>query len=162
VNNVLIIFSDQMRADALGCYGNGTVDTPALDGLAATGAVYDSAYTPCPVCVPARSSFITGLEPQHGDCYENEMPMSQASTFMDELSAKGYRTHGVGKMHFPPSYGRGRAHLVRQYFRICAAAKRRAHSGRKSRSGMRQSPAPLSREQYRHTMGAWRICKSRP
>lgn len=100
--NVLIIFSDQLRADALGCYGNRAVDTPALDGLAAAGTVYDSAYTPCPVCVPARSSLITGLEPQHGDCYENEMPMSQASTFMDELSAAGYRTHGVGKMHFTP------------------------------------------------------------
>lgn len=104
-SNVLIIFSDQLRADALGCYGNGTVDTPALDSLAAGGTLYDSAYTPCPVCVPARSSFITGLEPQHGDCYENAMPMSQASTFMDELSARGYRTHGVGKMHFTPDAG---------------------------------------------------------
>jgi arylsulfatase len=100
--NLLIIFCDQLRADALGCYGNGTVGTPALDSLAASGTVYDSAYTPSPVCVPARSSFITGLEPQHGDCYENEMPMSQSSTFMDELSAAGYQTHGVGKMHFTP------------------------------------------------------------
>lgn len=100
--NVLIIFCDQLRADALGCYGNGTVSTPALDSLASTGTVYDSAFTPCPVCVPARSSLITGLEPQHGDCYENEMAMSPASTFMDALSAAGYRTHGVGKMHFTP------------------------------------------------------------
>jgi arylsulfatase A-like enzyme len=100
--NVLIIFSDQMRADALGCYGNGTTSTPALDSLAAGGTIYDSAFTPCPVCVPARSSFITGLEPQHGDCYENEMAMCQASTFMDELSVRGYRAHGVGKMHFTP------------------------------------------------------------
>lgn len=100
--NVLIIFSDQLRADALGCYGNGTVATPALDGLAAGGTVFDSAYTPCPVCVPARSSFITGIEPQHGSCFENEMPMAPASTFMDELSEMGYRTHGVGKMHFTP------------------------------------------------------------
>lgn len=100
--NILIIFSDQMRSDSLGCYGNRLVDTPAIDRLATAGAVFDSAYTPSPVCVPARSSFITGLEPQHGDCYENQMSMSQASTFMDELTAAGYRTHGVGKMHFTP------------------------------------------------------------
>lgn len=100
--NVLIIFADQLRADALGCYGNPIVQTPTLDALGAAGTVFDSAYTPSPVCVPARSAFITGFEPQNGDCFDNEMPMSQASTFMDDLSSAGYRTHGVGKMHFTP------------------------------------------------------------
>ncbi|WP_171042479.1 sulfatase [Sinomonas gamaensis] len=108
--NLLIIFSDQLRADALGCYGNRTVSTPALDSLAATGTVYDSAFTPCPVCVPARSSLITGLEPQHGECFENQMPMSSESTFMDALTEAGYRTHGVGKMHFTPD-----AHALRGF-----------------------------------------------
>ncbi|MET4783416.1 sulfatase-like hydrolase/transferase [Glaciihabitans sp. UYNi722] len=100
--NVLIIFADQLRADALGCYGNPISQTPALDALAAGGTVFDSAYTPSPVCVPSRSAFLTGLEPQNGECYDNEMPMSQASTFMDDLSSVGYRTHGIGKMHFTP------------------------------------------------------------
>ncbi|GAA1503843.1 arylsulfatase A-like enzyme [Agromyces terreus] len=100
--NVLIIFADQLRADALGCYGNTIVATPALDSLARQGTVFDSAYTPSPVCVPSRSAFITGLEPQHGDCFENEMPTASASTFMDDLTAAGYRTHGIGKMHFTP------------------------------------------------------------
>ncbi len=100
--NVLILFSDQLRADALGAYGNTVVETPAIDALAAGGVLYEAAYTPSPVCVPARSSFVTGLEPQHGDCFENEMPMSVASTFMDALADAGYRTHGVGKMHFTP------------------------------------------------------------
>ncbi|GAA3641141.1 arylsulfatase [Microbacterium awajiense] len=100
--NIVILFADQLRADALGCYGNRMTETPAIDAIAGAGTRYDSAYTPSPVCVPARSSFITGLEPQHGECFDNEMPMSQASTFMDDLSAAGYRTHGVGKMHFTP------------------------------------------------------------
>jgi arylsulfatase len=100
--NFLILFSDQLRADALGAYGNPIADTPAIDRLAAEGVTYDAAYTPSPVCVPARSSFITGLEPHNGGCYENEMPMSQASTFMDALTSNGYRTHGIGKMHFTP------------------------------------------------------------
>ncbi|MDZ8201679.1 sulfatase-like hydrolase/transferase [Microbacterium sp. SSW1-59] len=100
--NIVILFADQLRADALGCYGNRMTDTPACDSLAASGTRYDAAYTPSPVCVPARSAFITGLEPQHGECFDNEMPMSQATTFMDELTTAGYRTHGVGKMHFTP------------------------------------------------------------
>ncbi|MHB1008318.1 MAG: sulfatase family protein [Propionibacteriaceae bacterium] len=100
--NFVILFCDQLRADAIGAWGNDIVDTPVLDALTARGRVYESAYTPSPVCVPARSSMITGLEPQHGDCFENEMPMSDASTFMDALTANGYRTHGVGKMHFTP------------------------------------------------------------
>lgn len=100
--NVVILFADQLRADALGCYGNTIVSTPALDRLAETGTRFDSAYTPTPVCVPARSALITGWEPQHGDCVDNNMPMSDASTFMDELADAGYRTHGVGKMHFMP------------------------------------------------------------
>lgn len=100
--NVVIIFADQLRADALGCYGNPITQTPALDAIAASGTVFDSAYTPSPVCVPARSAFLTGFEPQHGDCFDNEMSMSPATTFMDELSAAGYRTHGIGKMHFTP------------------------------------------------------------
>ncbi|MEJ1154590.1 sulfatase [Microbacterium marmarense] len=103
--NIVIVFADQLRADALGCYGNPITATPAIDELAARGTRFDSAYTPSPVCVPARSSFITGLEPQHGDCFDNEMPTSPASTFMDELSGAGYRTHGVGKMHFTPDTG---------------------------------------------------------
>lgn len=100
--NVLILFADQLRADALGCYDGRIAVTPALDGLAETGTIFDSAYTPSPVCVPARSAFITGWEPQHGDCFENEMPTSPATTFMDRLTQAGYRTHGIGKMHFTP------------------------------------------------------------
>jgi len=100
--NFLVLFCDQLRADAIGALGNDIVDTPAMDSLAADGRVYESAYTPSPVCVPARSSLITGFEPQHGQCFENAMPMSEASTFMDALTAHGYRTHGVGKMHFTP------------------------------------------------------------
>jgi arylsulfatase len=103
--NFLILFCDQLRADAIAALGNDIVDTPVMDALAARGRVYESAYTPSPVCVPARSSMITGLEPQHGRCFENEMPMSDASSFMEALGASGYRTHGVGKMHFTPELG---------------------------------------------------------
>lgn len=100
--NLLILFCDQLRADALGIYGNRVVETPAIDAFAARGVVFESAYTPSPVCVPARSSFITGLEPQNGDCFENFSETAPGPTFMDAATNAGYRTHGIGKMHFTP------------------------------------------------------------
>lgn len=100
--NIWLILCDQLRADALGCYGNPIVETPAIDALAARGALFRSAYTPSPVCVPARASLITGREPHVNECYDNGSPMPDGPTLMSELTAAGYRTHGVGKMHFTP------------------------------------------------------------
>lgn len=100
--NVLLIMCDQLRADALGVYGAPVVLTPNIDALAADGTVFDSAYTPSPVCVPARASLITGEEPAANDCFDNDDAMPETSTFMDALTAAGYRTHGIGKMHFQP------------------------------------------------------------
>ncbi len=103
--NFLILFADQLRSDVLGAAGNPIVQTPALDSLAQRGLSFVNAYTPSPVCVPARSSFITGLEPQSGSCFENQNDTSSASTFMDALGAAGYQSRGVGKMHFTPDGG---------------------------------------------------------
>lgn len=101
--NILFILSDQLRADALGCYGNCFVRTPMIDRIASSGTVFENAYTPSPVCVPARCALITGQEPQRTGCFDNgfEMPVDQP-TLMSSLTEAGYRTHGVGKMHFTP------------------------------------------------------------
>lgn len=100
--NVLILFCDQLRADALSAYGGRVARTPNLDRLCAEGTRFDSAYTPTPVCVPARSAFMTGNEPQENGCFENEMPMPTTPTFMTKAFEAGFQTHGVGKMHFTP------------------------------------------------------------
>jgi len=52
--NILFLMSDQHRADLAGYAGNNIVRTPTLDRLAETGVVFRNAYTPSPVCVPAR------------------------------------------------------------------------------------------------------------
>jgi arylsulfatase A-like enzyme len=44
----------------LGCYGDTTVPTPAVDALAARGTRYTHAYSSAPVCAPARATLITG------------------------------------------------------------------------------------------------------
>lgn len=77
--------------------------TPALDRLCAEGTRFDRAYTPSPVCVPARASTIYSQYPCQTGCYENNpMPVDNRQSFMDALSNAGYHTMGIGKCHFEP------------------------------------------------------------
>lgn len=52
--NILFLMSDEHRADVGGYEGNTVVRTPVLDELARTGVVFRNAYTPSPLCIPAR------------------------------------------------------------------------------------------------------------
>ena len=99
--NILLLFTDQQRADALGADGNPVIRTPNLDRLSREGTIFTSAFTPAPVCVPARCSLIHGRYPHRTGCADNddEMPTDRPS-LMQALTASGYRTHGIGKMHF--------------------------------------------------------------
>ena len=101
--NVLLIFVDQMRFDAIGAMGNAVIKTPNLDRLCAMGTVFSSAYSPSPVCVPARCSLHYGQYPSTSGCYENNFPMPTGQpSFMEVLSDEGYTTCGIGKCHFTP------------------------------------------------------------
>jgi arylsulfatase A-like enzyme len=65
--NVLLVTLDTTRADRLGCYGYTDAHTPALDSLAAQGVLFERAFTPAPVTLPAHASLLTGLVPPvHG------------------------------------------------------------------------------------------------
>ncbi len=65
--NLLLITMDTTRADRIGCYGCSHAVTPALDGLARLGVVFDRAYTCVPITLPAHASIMTGLyPPEHG------------------------------------------------------------------------------------------------
>ncbi|MFH8734499.1 MULTISPECIES: sulfatase-like hydrolase/transferase [unclassified Streptomyces] len=61
--NFLILMPDQLRADALGAFGNVHADTPHLDALAARGTRFSNAYVQHPVCSPSRASILTGWYP---------------------------------------------------------------------------------------------------
>ncbi|MFW5728655.1 MAG: sulfatase [Spirochaetota bacterium] len=101
--NILHIFTDMQRFDTIRALGNPVIRTPNLDLLCAEGTAFTSAYSPCPVCIPARCSMIYGQYPMHTACYENtEMPTDGRQSFMDALVAAGYSTHGIGKCHFTP------------------------------------------------------------
>ncbi len=102
--NILFILTDQQRADAVAALGCPSYRTPHLDRLAGEGTAFVNAYTPSPVCVPARCSLMYSQYPNKTGCYENGFPMPTDGrpSFVDALTRAGYRTHGVGKCHFTP------------------------------------------------------------
>ena len=98
--NILLISTDQQRADHLGCYGNPVVKTPTIDSLAARGTVFDRFYVACPICMPNRVAILTGRMPTVNGTRHNGVPLARdAVTFVDVLRAGGYHTGLVGKCH---------------------------------------------------------------
>ena len=105
--NILWIGLDQLRPDALGCYGNSVCQTPRLDRLAGQGIRFSNAYTTCCLCSPARASMLTGkFAFKHGmatncDLYHSlarELPYPDMLLHR-RLTAMGYQTGFVGKWH---------------------------------------------------------------
>lgn len=102
--NILLIMTDQQAWDAVGYAGNDQIITPNLDRLASEGVNFSHAVTPCPVCVPARTSILTGKLTEHttirsnGDMKSNDC---YYATFDEILAKRGYRTEYCGKFHGP-------------------------------------------------------------
>ncbi|MDH3706277.1 MAG: sulfatase-like hydrolase/transferase [Acidimicrobiia bacterium] len=98
--NVLFIITDQHRADHLGFMGNRVVRTPNLDALAARGVVFDNAWVANPVCMPNRSTIMTGRMPSaHGVIFNDRSLDWNAGTHVRDLRRAGWRTALIGKSH---------------------------------------------------------------
>ena len=99
--NILVVMTDQQVPFLTGAYGNATAITPHLDELAARGVRFDAAYTPFPLCAPARAAFMTGRFASSFGVYDNACPLpSDAPTVAHYLTNAGYDTVLSGKMHF--------------------------------------------------------------
>jgi len=92
--NVLLITLDTTRADRLGCYGYAAGLTPALDRLAAAGAVFDSARCNVPITLPSHATMMTGLLPPEHDLRVNSRKAlpDGVTTLAGIMSTRGYRT----------------------------------------------------------------------
>ena len=98
--NFLFIITDQHRADHLGCYGNKTVRTPNIDGIAAKGTRWDRFYVANPICMPNRASIMTGRMCSVHGARHNGIPLSKDhTTFVELLRDAGYTTGLIGKSH---------------------------------------------------------------
>jgi len=98
--NILLIMTDQQRADYLGCYGHPVIRTPHIDSLAEAGTAFDRFYVASPVCMPNRASIMTGRLPSLHGTRMNGIPLSlREVTFPEVLRRSGYRTALIGKSH---------------------------------------------------------------
>lgn len=104
--NILLITTDQMRFDALGCNGGEVARTPVIDALATRGTNYTRAHNQNVVCMPARATIITGQQVNTHGVWMNGVSMPEDQfTIAHWLRDHGYRTGLVGKAHFEPWLG---------------------------------------------------------
>ncbi|HET8979499.1 MAG TPA: choline-sulfatase [Solirubrobacteraceae bacterium] len=97
----LVLMADQLAASWLPMYGHPLVRTPALSALADGATVFENAYTPFPLCEPARASMLTGRFASSVGVYDNATEMrATVPTVAHALRAAGYYTAVSGKMHF--------------------------------------------------------------
>ncbi len=116
--NILFINVDQQRYDCLGFTGSEVVKTPNIDALAKAGISFTKAYTPSPLCCPARQTLLSGVMPDiHGglwnyDCGSPNPPglSPERNIWVNQLKSAGYKTAYIGKWHVnrdidPTSFG---------------------------------------------------------
>ena len=66
--HILLLIDDEHRPDVMPIEGNPHIRTPTLDRFIEQGTYFRNAYTPSPICVPARQSFLSGLYPRNTGC----------------------------------------------------------------------------------------------
>jgi len=100
-SNLLVIMSDEHQARAMGCANHDFVQTPHLDKLAARGMRYTNAYTPSPICVPARAAFATGRYAHQNRLWDNAMPYTgNIPGWGHALQVSGVPVESIGKLHY--------------------------------------------------------------
>src|SRR3990172_4005038 len=101
---ILFVTTDQQRFDSLGCNGGQIARTPVVDALAARGINYLRAYNQNAVCMPARSTMLTGQYVRTHGVVANGVPLPEDAPSVAAWLAErgGYRTALVGKAHFEP------------------------------------------------------------
>ncbi|RLB50501.1 MAG: sulfatase, partial [Deltaproteobacteria bacterium] len=117
--NILFITSDQQRYDSLGCTGGTIARTPCLDGLAEDGLLYERAHVHSVVCMPSRSTMLTGQHPRTHGVIANGIPLPDDAPSVAQYLRRraGYRTALLGKAHFEPHLDPG----LRYFENRCAS-----------------------------------------
>ncbi len=107
--NILIIITDQQAWDAVGYAGNTVIKTPNLDRLARESVNFSNAVTPTAVCVPARTSILTGRLNETTTIRQNRDALTNDCyypTFDEILAKRGYTSEYYGKFHAPEHMAR--------------------------------------------------------
>lgn len=140
-DNILLITTDQQRFDTIQALGNRSIFTPQLNFLASQGMTFTRCYADCPLCVPSRTTIMTGQRGLESGVISNathEAAMKAATkerrTLPALLTDAGYQTCAMGKMHFDPArahYGFEEMKLpldyMRQYDKCADKARPKIH-----------------------------------
>ena len=116
--NILFITSDQHRGDSLGCTGHPCVQTPHMDKLFHEGTCFDNAYVDCPLCIPARTTLLTGIHGHNYGCCDwapdFRIDIPREHLLGSQLTRSGYQTELIGKTHWQldPSDRAGFEHVL--------------------------------------------------
>ena len=103
--NIILFMCDQLRYDALGCYGNNQIHTPNIDRIALNGSVFDNHFIQNPVCSPSRCTVLTGRYPKNHGTRDNGIPLrDEEITLPQVLRDNGYLTAAIGKMHITTQF----------------------------------------------------------
>lgn len=105
--DIVLVSVDTLRADHLSCYGHDRPTSPFLDGLAAAGTRYADARSPAPWTLPAHTTLLTGLLPQHHQVVEDSLHLDPATPLLAEvMKGAGYATGGaVATLYVSTIYG---------------------------------------------------------
>lgn len=102
--NLLLVISDQFRADNLGCLGNPMNLTPNLDAMAARGTLFRCAVANNPLCAPARACMFSGQYQEKNGVWRNQLYLRPgAKTLASALRENGYTANYIGKWHLAPN-----------------------------------------------------------
>ncbi len=97
-DKIVLIVTDNQRADMLGCYGNDGMRTPNIDRLSRQGIRFDKAYTAQPTPGPARSALFTGVHPHSAGVWGSNMPLGEnVKTLGQRMGDNGFECAFVGK-----------------------------------------------------------------
>jgi arylsulfatase len=131
--NILLIITEQHRGDCLGIEGHPVLLTPNMDAIAGAGVRFTHAYTPCPTCIAARRSILSGQFPStHGMMgYKEGVAWEIEDTLPAVLARVGYETAWVGRsMHqHPPDKKFGFEHVVSDYMKALQERRPDDHEG---------------------------------
>ncbi len=99
--NLLLIMTDGHDPRYMGASGHPLVRTPGIDRLAERGTRFTNAYTPCPLCVPARASFATGRHVHETGYWDNAFAYDgRVRGWAHLLQQAGRRIESIGKLHY--------------------------------------------------------------
>ncbi len=126
-DNILLITTDQQRFDTIQALGNRSIFTPHLNYIASQGMAFTRCYADCPICVPSRTTIMTGQRGFESGVISNATHAQAMSAATKErrtlpaiLTDAGYQTCAMGKMHFDPPrahYGFEEMRLPLDYMR---------------------------------------------